>query len=140
VGACLATAKAAKGLSAGAHGSTFGGNPLAMAVAETVLDVMLEPGFLAGAQDAAAKLRQGVEAVCGQFPKVIEQVRGVGMLIGLKCVIPNTELIAALLANGLLTIGAGDNVVRLLPSLIIREAEIEEALDILKRTLSEVNK
>ncbi|MBC7908072.1 MAG: aspartate aminotransferase family protein [Rhodospirillaceae bacterium] len=140
VGACLATAAAAKGLSAGAHGSTFGGNPLAMAAADAVLDVMLEPGFLDGAKAMAAKLRQGVEAVCGQFPKVIEQVRGVGMLIGLKCLIPNTELQAKLMANGLLTVGAGDNVVRLLPPLIIRDAEIEEALDILTRTLSEVNK
>ncbi|MBC7950521.1 MAG: aspartate aminotransferase family protein [Rhodospirillaceae bacterium] len=140
VGACLATAKAAKGLSAGAHGSTFGGNPLAMAAAGAVLDVMLEPGFLEEAAHWAEILHGKLDDLAGRFPRIIQEVRGVGMMIGLKAGIPNTELQAKLLANGLLTIGAGDNVVRLLPPLIIREAEIEEALDILTRTLSEVSK
>lgn len=138
VGACLATAKAARGLSAGAHGSTFGGNPLAMSAAGAVLDVMLAPGFLEETTHWAAVLRGKLDTLAGRFPQVIEDVRGMGMMIGLKARIPNTELQAKLLANGLLTIGAGDNVVRLLPPLIIREAEIEEALDILTRTFSEV--
>jgi acetylornithine/N-succinyldiaminopimelate aminotransferase len=139
VGACLATAEAAKGLGAGAHGSTFGGNPLAMAAAEAVLDVMLEPGFHDETARWADVLRSRLTALCARFPAVIEEVRGLGMMIGLKAKIPNTELQSRLLANGLLTVGAGDNVVRLLPPLIIREAEIAEALGILERTLTEVN-
>lgn len=138
VGACLATEKAAKGMVPGAHGSTFGGNPLAMAVAETVLDVMLEPGFMDAIHAKAALLRQGLNDLAARFPAVIEEVRGLGLMIGLKCRIPNTELQSRLMANNLLTIGAGDNVVRLLPPLIIGDAEINEALAILARTLDEV--
>jgi acetylornithine/N-succinyldiaminopimelate aminotransferase len=138
VGACLATEKAARGMTAGAHGSTFGGNPLAMAAAEAVLDVVLQPGFLAEVAHWGEVLRTKLADLPARFPHAIEAVRGAGMMIGLKCRMPNTELQAKLLANGLLTIGAGDNVVRLLPPLIIREREIEEALDILSRTLSEV--
>lgn len=138
VGACLATEKAALGMVAGAHGSTFGGNPLAMAAANAVLDVMLEPGFLGNVQTQSATLRTKLAPLVARFPQVIEDVRGLGMMIGLKCRIPNTELSAKLLSNGLLTVGAGDNVVRLLPPLIIRDQEIDEALAILERTLSEV--
>jgi acetylornithine/N-succinyldiaminopimelate aminotransferase len=138
VGACLATAAAARGMTAGTHGSTFGGNPLAMAAAEAVLDVMLDPGFLPGVERIGAILRTGLDKVCAAHPAVIEAVRGQGLMLGMKCRIPNTELSARLLANGLLTVGAGDNVVRLLPPLIIGEAEVEEALGILSRTLAEV--
>jgi acetylornithine/N-succinyldiaminopimelate aminotransferase len=138
VGACLATENAARGMTAGSHGSTFGGNPLAMAVAETVLDVMLEPGFLDSIEAKSHVLRAKVEEVCGRFPKLIEQVRGRGLMLGIKSLIPNTELVAKLVANGLLTVGAGDNVVRLLPPLIIGETEMDEAVQILSRTLSEV--
>lgn len=138
VGACLATEKAAKGMVAGAHGSTFGGNPLAMAVAETVLDVMLEPGFMDAVAVKAARLRAGLDQIAARHPAVIEQVRGLGLMIGIKARIPNTELQSRLFANGLLTVGAGDNVVRLLPPLIIGEAEIAEALAIIDRTCQEV--
>ena len=138
VGACLATENAARGMTAGTHGSTFGGNPLAMAAAATVLDVMLEPGFLERVERIAQVLRAKVEDVASRFPHVVELVRGKGMMLGLKCRIPNTELSARLLANGLLTVGAGDNVVRLLPPLIIGESEVDEAVAILSRTFSEV--
>jgi acetylornithine/N-succinyldiaminopimelate aminotransferase len=138
VGACLASAKAARGMTAGTHGSTFGGNPLAMAAAETVLDVMLEPGFLPEVERIAALLRGKVEAVAARFPAVVEEVRGLGLMLGLKSRIPNTELVAKLQANGLLTVGAGDNVVRLLPPLIISEGQVDEAVTILSRTFSEV--
>ncbi|OAN54615.1 acetylornithine transaminase [Paramagnetospirillum marisnigri] len=138
VGACLATEKAAKGMTAGTHGSTFGGNPLAMAVAETVLDVMLDPGFLEGVAARARRLRALVEEACGRFPDLIEQVRGTGLMLGIKPRIPNTDLIGRLAANGLLTVGAGDNVVRLLPPLIIGDQEMDEAVRILSRTLGEV--
>lgn len=138
VGACLATEKAARGMIAGAHGSTFGGNPLAMAAADAVLDVMLAPGFMDEVAHWGGVLRSKLADLPERFPAAIEEVRGMGMMIGLKCRVPNTTLQAKLLANGLLTVGAGDNVLRLLPPLIIREKEIEEALAILTRTLSEV--
>ena len=138
VGACLATTKAAVGLTAGTHGSTFGGNPLAMAAAEAVVDVMLEPGFLPEVERISAILRAGVERVCAAAPAIVEEVRGMGMMLGIKCRIPNTDVTARLLKNGLLTIGAGDNVVRLLPPLIISEAEVKSGLDILAGTFSEL--
>ncbi len=138
VGACLATAEAASGMTAGTHGSTFGGNPLAMAAAEAVLEVMTAPGFLERAGAMAELLRARLEALCAAHPAAVDEVRGLGLMLGLKCRIPNTELQARLMANGLLTVGAGDNVVRLLPPLIIGETEIEEALAILSRTLTEV--
>jgi len=138
VGACLATAQAVRGMTAGSHGSTFGGNPLAMAVAETVLDIMTEPGFLAQVERMGKLLRHRVEATCAGFPHVVEQVRGLGLMLGLKARIPNTELVEKLRANGLLTVGAGDNVIRLLPPLTIGEAEVDEAIAILSRTFSEV--
>ena len=138
VGACAATERAAKGMTAGTHGSTFGGNPLAMSAAQAVLDVMLEPGFLEGVRHRAQLLRQGLETVCARHPKVIAEVRGTGMMLGLKCVIPNTELQAKLREHGLLTVGAGDNVVRLLPPLIIGQAEIDLGLSILETSLAEL--
>jgi len=138
VGACLATEQAAAGMGAGTHGSTFGGNPLAMAVTQTVLETMLEAGFLDQVATNAARLRTGLEDLAVRFPMVIEEVRGLGMMIGLKCKTPNIALVTSLRANGLLVIPAGDNVVRLLPPLIIGETEIAEALAILERTLREV--
>ena len=138
VGACLATEQAATGMGAGTHGSTFGGNPLAMAVTETVLETLLEAGFLDQVATNAARLRTGLEDLRARFPTVIEEVRGLGLMIGLKCKTPNIALVTRLRANGLLVIPAGDNVVRLLPPLIIGETEIAEALAILERTLREV--
>ena len=138
VGACLATEKAARGMTAGTHGSTFGGNPLAMAVASTVLDVMAEPGFLEHVDAMGQLLRQGLERVIAPYPKLVELVRGKGLMLGLKCVIPNTTLIDKLRDRGLLTVGAGDNVIRFLPPLIIGQAEVDHALSILSETLAEV--
>jgi len=128
LGACLATAEAAAGMTAGTHGSTFGGNPLAMAVGNAVLDVVLDEGFLERVQQAALGLKQKLAGLADAHPTVIEEVRGVGLLIGLKAKVPNTDLIKAAMDEKLLTIGAGDNVVRLLPPLIITDAEIDEAV------------
>ena len=131
VGACLATERAAQGMIAGTHGSTFGGNPLAMAVADAVLDVMLAPGFLAGVERVAALLRRRLEALVGKYPEVFAEVRGKGLLIGLKCVVPNTDMVERLRQNGLLVAGAGENVIRLLAPLIIDERHIDEATGII---------
>ena len=134
IGACLAKEKAAKALTAGSHGSTFGGNPLAMAVANAVLDVMLADGFFEGVQAVAKRLRGKLEEFARRHPDLIEEVRGDGLMIGLKCRVPNTDVIAKLRANRMLTAGAGDNVVRLLPPLIIDDSHIEEALGVLEQT------
>jgi acetylornithine/N-succinyldiaminopimelate aminotransferase len=127
IGACLATARAASGMAPGTHGSTFGGNPLACAVGNAVLDVLLEEGFLEHVRDHAARLRDRLQTIADTFPRVIEEVRGQGYLLGLKVRPPPTEVAAALLEQGLLTVPAGDNVIRLLPPLIIEEGEIEQA-------------
>jgi len=131
VGACLAKEKAARALTTGSHGSTFGGNPLAMAVANAVLDVMLAEGFFGQVQERARQLRRGLEELVRRRSDVFEEVRGAGLLLGLKCRVANTEVIARLREAGLLTVGAGDNVVRVLPPLIISASEVEEGLDIL---------
>jgi acetylornithine/N-succinyldiaminopimelate aminotransferase len=117
----------------GSHGSTFGGNPLAVAAANAVLDVMLEPGFFEHVQKISLLLKQKLAAVIDRHPAVLAEVRGEGLLIGVKAVVPSADLVAALREQHLLTVGAGDNVVRLLPPLIVSEAEIEEAVQRLER-------
>jgi acetylornithine/N-succinyldiaminopimelate aminotransferase len=129
LGACLATEKAAAGMTAGSHGSTFGGNPLATAVGNAVLDVVLAPGFLDGVQQRALFLKQKLAALKDQHPAIIDDIRGFGLMMGIKCKVPNTELQAAALDQHLLTIGAGDNVVRLLPPLVVTDADITEAVN-----------
>jgi len=133
IGACLATEKVAKTLTAGSHGSTFGGGPLAMAVGNAVLDILLADGFLADVERKGRLLRQRVEALVKRHPTVLVDVRGAGLMLGLKCAVPNTEMVNTLRDAGLLTVGAGDNVVRLLPPLIVDETHIEEALAILDK-------
>ena len=131
IGACLATEKVALALVAGSHGSTYGGNPLAMAAANAVLDVMLADGFLDGVNAMAKSFWPRLEALVENHPTVLSEVRGRGLMIGLKCVVANTAVIDTLRENGLLSVGAGDNVVRLVPPLIIDESHVEEALAII---------
>jgi acetylornithine/N-succinyldiaminopimelate aminotransferase len=128
VGACLATAEAAKGMTVGTHGSTFGGNPLAMAVANAVLDVILEHGFLERVQRVSLYLKQRLASVVDSHPTVADQVRGEGLLVGLRAVVPSGDLVDALRDEKVLAVAAGDNVVRLLPPLIVSEAEIAEGV------------
>ena len=127
VGACLVTEAVGSAMVAGSHGSTFGGNPLAMAVGNAVLDVVLEEGFLENVAQTGLRLKQRLAALKDEHDEVIEEVRGQGLMLGLKCKVPNTKLLEALRAEKLLTVQAGDNVVRLLPPLIIGEDEIELA-------------
>jgi acetylornithine/N-succinyldiaminopimelate aminotransferase len=133
IGAVLATADAASGMVPGSHGSTFGGNPLAVAAANAVLDVMLKPGFFEHAQRMSLLLKQKLASVVDRYPGVLADVRGEGLLIGLKAVVPSGDLVNALRDQKLLTVGAGDNVVRFLPPLIVTEAEIEESVQRLDR-------
>ena len=128
LGACMATESAAKGMTATTHGSTFGGNPLATAVGNAVLDVVTANGFLDNVSKQALLLKQRLASLKDLYPTVIEEVRGSGLMIGIKCKVPNTTFQAAALAEHLLVIGAGDNVVRLLPPLIIAEADVNEAM------------
>jgi len=133
IGACLATADAAAGMTPGSHGSTFGGNPLAVAAANAVLDVMLQPGFFARAQKMSLLLKQKLASVVDRHSDVICDVRGEGLLIGVKAVVPSADLVTALREQKLLTVGAGENVVRFLPPLIVTEAEIDESVAMLER-------
>jgi acetylornithine/N-succinyldiaminopimelate aminotransferase len=127
VGACLMTEAVGSALTAGSHGSTFGGNPLAMAVANAVLDVVLADGFLDQVAGMGLRLKQRLAAIADEHDEIIKDVRGQGLMLGLKCKVPNQKLLAALRAEKLLTVQAGDNVVRFLPPLIVTEAEIDEA-------------
>ena len=128
VGACLATDEAAKGMTAGVHGTTFGGNPLAMAVGNAVLDVVLEDGFLEEISRKGLMLKQGLAAVADEFPDVLEEIRGTGLMLGLKCKVSNTALQGALREEKLLSATAGQNVVRLLPPLTVTDEEIRDAI------------
>jgi acetylornithine/N-succinyldiaminopimelate aminotransferase len=131
VGACLATEKVAKGMKPGNHGSTFGGNPLAMAVGNAVLDVMLADGFLAEVEGKANYLWQQMGMLAERHPDVIEETRGSGLLFGIKCRKPNTDLVDAMRARGLLTVTAGDNVIRILPPLTVSQEEISKGVAII---------
>jgi acetylornithine/N-succinyldiaminopimelate aminotransferase len=133
VGACLATREAAKGMTAGTHGSTFGGNPLAMSVANAVLDVMLEPGFLDRVRRTGLMFKQRLAEIKDQYPSIIAEVRGEGLLVGLRALVPVGELVDALRAEKMIAVAAGDNVVRLLPPLIISAQEIAEGVQRLDR-------
>ena len=128
LGLCLATREAARGMVAGSHGTTFGGNPLAMAVGNAVLDVVLGDGFLDHVQRVALVLKQKLGALRDRYPHVVTEIRGDGLMLGLKLAVPNTEFAAAARAEHLLVIPAGDNVVRLLPPLIVTEADVSEAV------------
>ena len=128
VGACLATEQAASGMTPGVHGTTYGGNPLAMAAGNAVLDIMLADGFLDDVRHKALRLKQGLHALADRFPDVFAEVRGEGLMTGLKCAVPNADVVAALFAGHMLVVPAGDNVVRILPPLTVSDDEIGEGL------------
>jgi len=128
IGACLATTEAGKGMTAGTHGSTFGGNQLAMAAANAVLDVVTAKGFLDKVRQNGLLMKQRLAELKDRHSSVIAEVRGEGLLIGLRMVPPAAEMVDELRNEEMITVAAGDNVVRLLPPLIINEAEIAEAI------------
>lgn len=141
VGAVLATAEAAKGMTAGTHGSTFGGNPLAMAVAGTVLDIVSQSDFLEAVRARAQSLKRGLEALKAQYPGVIDEVRGAGLLTGfrVKDGITPVDVVTRALGERLLLVGAGDNTVRVLPPLIITEDELSDGLQRLGAALKRIS-
>ncbi|WP_284947235.1 aspartate aminotransferase family protein [Acidisoma cladoniae] len=133
MGAVLTTEAVAKNMRPGTHGTTFGGSPLACTAGNAVLDVMLQPDFLPDVERRAAMLRTQLEALARDFPSVIQDVRGHGFLLGLKLSVPNTDMQAACLGAGLLTVAAGDNVLRLAPPLIVSVSDCEAAVGMLRR-------
>ncbi len=133
MGAILAKEAVAKHLTPGTHGTTFGGNPLACAAANAVLDVVLAPGFLPEVDRKARVLWRELEALVTEFPTVFEEARGAGLIVGLKCRVPNSEVQDAFMAEGLLSVGAGDNVIRLVPPLVITDSDIAEAVAMMRR-------
>ena len=138
LGAVLATAEAAKGMTVGTHGTTYGGNPLAMAVGNAAIDLVLAPGFLDHVNRIANYLHQQLGALVSGHPDLFESVRGQGLMIGLKMKTPPAEFLAAARANGLIVLPAGDNVVRLLPPLTLSEDEAREGMELLNKTASQM--
>ncbi|MCJ8521651.1 acetylornithine/N-succinyldiaminopimelate aminotransferase [Pseudorhizobium tarimense] len=140
LGACLATEEAASGMKPGTHGTTYGGNPLAMSVGNAVLDVVLADGFLEHVQDVALVFRQGLEGLKDRFPDVIEEIRGDGLMLGIKAKVANTELLMAMREEHLLGVPAGDNVIRLLPPLTVTAEEAREGLARIERAAGSLSK
>ena len=140
LGACLAKEDVARAMVPGTHGSTYGGNPLACAVGNAVLDRMLEPGFLDHSLKMGQKLNWHLHQLQQIFPDYIVDIRGRGLMTGIKITPPAREFVAQLRDNGLLAVGAGDNVLRLLPPLIVSENDIEEAIGIIKTTFETMDK
>jgi len=140
LGACLATMKAAKGMTPGTHGSTFGGNPLAMAVGNAVLDIVLEPGFLDHVRIAGDVLKKGLSAIVDNYPHIVSRTEGFGLFSGLKCVIPNIDVISALRNEKLLTVSANTNVVRIFPPLNIGKEEIRDGLSRIEKAFERISR
>ncbi len=138
LGACLSTDEAAVGMTAGVHGTTFGGNPLATAVGNAVLDVVLEEGFLDEVSRKSLLFKQGLAAIADEYPSVIEEIRGVGLILGIKCRIPNAGVNMAFREEKLLTVPGGDNVVRLLPPLTVTDEEIRTGLERIRAAASKL--
>ena len=138
LGACLATNEAAKGMTPGTHGTTYGGNPLAMAVGNAVMEVVTGPGFLETVNDRANEFKQGLSGIVDRYPDVFADVRGQGLLAGLKCVVPNGEVMSRLREHNVLTVVAGDNALRLLPPLTVTAEEIRLALSTIESVAKEI--
>ncbi len=136
LGACLATEEAAKGMTPGTHGTTFGGNPLAMAVGNAVMDIVAAPAFLEDVRRKGLYFKQRLASMVDAHSVVVAEIRGEGLLIGLRCITPVAQVVAALRDHGMLAVGAGENVVRLLPPLNVSEAEIDAAIDCLDAALT----
>jgi acetylornithine/N-succinyldiaminopimelate aminotransferase len=142
VGAFMASAEAAKGMVPGTHGSTFGGNPLAMAVGNAVLDEVLSDGFLDHVLQMSLRLKQQLAALKDEFPDAIEDVRGSGLLMGVKfkAAMPSGDVMKACTEEKFLTVGAGDNVLRIMPPLNVTEAEISDSVARLAKALKRMPK
>jgi acetylornithine/N-succinyldiaminopimelate aminotransferase len=140
IGACLATERVTRPMVAGTHGSTFGGNPLATAVANAVLDIITAPGFLTDSMHRAADFRAELDKIITEYPQILLEQTGMGLMIGLKCVVSNADFIAALKDARMLAVKAGANTVRLLPPLNVNDNEITEALSCIRSACAKLAK
>jgi len=138
LGAVLASEDAASGMTAGTHGSTYGGNPLACAVGAKVMDIISDPDFLRSVNETAGHLRQGLDGLVAKHADVFDHVRGTGLMLGLKCKAANTDVVAAAYDANLITVPAADNVVRLLPPLNLTQTDMAEALSRLDAAATQV--
>ena len=139
LGACLTSKKVGKHMDFGSHGSTFGGNPLACSVGNAVLDVMTKNGFLESVNEVALELRKDLEKLAQEFPGVIEEIRGKGFILGIKCKVQNLDFVNCARENYLLTIKASDNVVRLLPPINLTMEDEKKAIEMIKRTCEQLS-
>jgi acetylornithine/N-succinyldiaminopimelate aminotransferase len=139
IGACLLTKKVSVGMTPGTHGSTFGGNPLAMAVGNAVLDVIFEKNFLKNVKKKGEYFHLNLHKIKEKYPKIIEEIRGSGLMIGLKMTVDNTDFIKKLMDHKMLTVKAEENVIRLFPPLIASDGELDEATHIIEKVCKEIN-
>ena len=139
LGACLLTKKVSVGMTPGTHGSTFGGNPLAMAVGNAVLDIILEKNFLKKVEQKGEYLHKSLNKIKKKYPKIIQEIRGVGLIRGLKMVVDNTEFMKKLMDHKMLTVKAEENVIRLFPPLIVSNVELDEAVDKIETVCKEMS-
>ena len=139
LGACLVTKKVAIGMTPGTHGSTFGGNPLAMAVGNAVLDILFKKNFLKDVKKKADYFHQGLNKIKKKYPKILEEVRGKGLMIGLRVLVDNTEFVKKLFDHKMLAIKAEENVIRLFPPLIVNNSELDEAINKIDLTCKEMD-
>ena len=139
LGACLTTKKISVGMTAGTHGSTFGGNPLAMAVGNAVLDIIFEKDFLKNVKEKGKYFDEGLNKIKNKYPKIIDEIRGVGLIKGLKMLVDNSEFIKRLMNHKMLTVKAEENVIRLFPPLIASDNELEEAITKIEKVCKEMS-
>ena len=139
LGACLVTKKVAIGMTAGTHGSTFGGNPLAMAVGNSVLDILFEKDFFKKVKQKGEYFDNGLNKIKSEFPKIINEVRGIGLMKGIKVSVDNTEFIKKLMDHKMLTVKAEENVIRLFPPLIVENKELDEAISKIQKVCKEIS-
>jgi acetylornithine/N-succinyldiaminopimelate aminotransferase len=140
IGACLATNAVASAMQPGSHGSTFGGNPLAMAVSNEVVDIVSKPDFLQRVRHASNRLIAQANNLVSSYPSVFGEVRGVGLLVGIQCVLPSADVMAELHSQKLLCVPAGNNVIRLLPALTVSDSDIDEAISRLARAAQQLER
>ena len=139
LGACLVTKKVSVGMTAGTHGSTFGGNPLAMSVGNAVLDTILKKGFLEDVKKKGTYFDEGLNKVKKKYPKIIGEIRGIGLIKGLKVLVDNVEFIKKLMNHKILTVKAEENVIRLFPPLIVQQKELDEAISKIEKVCEELS-
>jgi|TARA_B100001142_G_scaffold101784_1_gene103906 acetylornithine/N-succinyldiaminopimelate aminotransferase len=139
LGAVLAKENAASGMTTGTHGSTYGGNPLGCSIGLKVMDIISNPNFLLDVNHKAKNFRAGLSELLNKNTSIFEEVRGKGLMLGLKCKVQNIDVVNAGYSNKLLTVPAGDNVVRLLPPLTISDKEIKQALEKLDCVMTELS-